>query len=154
LITIMLSVFFFFTFSSMLPLTGILVNFHIHSFICRPLDQLKSTVFTIWHTHLSLLKLSVLLSFCFTEQFIPIYCSTFSFIYGTWLQNLICSQNFNMDKKYNQYWQQEELGKCSLYSDWLQAGRTSGQSSSLSRVKNSLFMSRQEALGPTRPPIQ
>jgi hypothetical protein len=72
----------------MLALTGILVNFHIHSFICRPLDQLKSTVFTIWHTCFSLLKLSVLLPFCFTKHFILIFGSTNFFIYRTCLQNL------------------------------------------------------------------
>jgi hypothetical protein len=58
------------------------VNFRIHSFICRPLDQLKSTVFRC------LLKLSILLSFCFTEHFTLIFFLTNLFIYRTCLQNL------------------------------------------------------------------
>jgi hypothetical protein len=48
----------------------------------------------------------------------------------------------------------KELGQCSWYSDWLQAGRLRGQSSSPGRVKNFLFsMSSRLALGLTQPPI-
>jgi hypothetical protein len=48
-----------------------------------------------------------------------------------------------------------ELGWRSRYSDWLRAGRTRGQSSSTSRVKNFLFfMSSRLTLGSTQPPIQ
>jgi hypothetical protein len=48
-----------------------------------------------------------------------------------------------------------DKGHRSRYSDWLQAGRPRGRSSSLSRVKNFLFStSSRPALVPTQPPTQ
>jgi hypothetical protein len=46
-------------------------------------------------------------------------------------------------------------GERSRYSDWLQAGRPRGRSSSPGKVKHFLFsMSSKLILGPTQPPIQ
>jgi hypothetical protein len=48
-----------------------------------------------------------------------------------------------------------EPGWHSPYSDWLQAGRWRGESSSPGSIKNFLFsMSSRPALGPTQPPVQ
>jgi hypothetical protein len=47
------------------------------------------------------------------------------------------------------------LSHCLLYIDWLRAGRSRGQSSSLSRVRNVPFStSSRLAVGSTQPPIQ
>jgi hypothetical protein len=49
----------------------------------------------------------------------------------------------------------EEPGQSSRYSDWLQAGRPRGRSSSPCRLKNFLFSTwSRPALGPTQSPIQ
>jgi hypothetical protein len=49
----------------------------------------------------------------------------------------------------------KEPGERSRYSDWLQAGRPRGRSSSPGRFKNLLFStSSRQPLGSTQPPIQ
>jgi hypothetical protein len=53
------------------------------------------------------------------------------------------------------WWKKKEPGKLRRYSDWLQAGRPRGQSSSPGRGKNFIFSkSSRPVLVPTQPPIQ
>jgi hypothetical protein len=68
--------------------------------------------------------------------------------------NIIC---LHFTEKYSEFSDCSLLGSAGIaqYSDWLQAGRLRGWSSSPGRVKNFHFsMSSRPALGFTQPPIQ